>query len=105
MSYSINSRLITELYIPKEAKSEVIGGVARPTQKSLVRGLKLLMDAVLPNGEHIVKGSTIFFREEVLDTHPCFKKALKCDTLPTQFMLVEAQLVDFIEPPSEGSVA
>lgn len=105
MSYSINSHLIVELYIPKEAKAEVIGGVARPMQKGHVRGLKLLMDAILPNGSHLVTGSTLYFREEILDTHPCFKKPLRCDTLPNPFLLIDSQLIDFVVTPAGGSVA
>lgn len=98
--FSLNNRLVLEQYIKEGLKAKVSGGIATPGQRDGLKGLKVLMTAVLtlPYGEQrIPAGSIAYIREEVLHTHPWASKPLTCDKLSEKFMLVDLTYVEFIE--------
>lgn len=97
MSYSINNRLITEVYKKEGLKSSVNNGFAMVSQKVSVKGLKILTDAVLSDGSKIAVGSVAYIREETLHTHPSLKSVFESDAIGQPFMIVDLSLVDFIE--------
>ena len=97
------NKLIVESYIHKGLESELRGGIARPTQKNTLKGLKLLVQANLNDGTVAPSGSTVFIKEELLHTSPSMKNKLRCDTLPGEFIIVNLQDVEYIEPPQGES--
>ena len=97
MTFSINNRIVTEAYAKEALKAKVQGGIAIPGQRDGLKGLKVLVSAYLSDGRHVPKGSTVYIREEVLHTHAWASKPLSCDTLPTKFLLVDLQFIEFID--------
>lgn len=63
---SLNNRLVLEQYKKQEIKLEVKGGFATMAHKVSLKPLKVLVDAKLPDGTLIPKGSTAYVREEYL---------------------------------------
>lgn len=105
MTFSLNNRLVLEEYKKEGLKAKIQGGIATPGQRDGVKGLQVLVDAFLPDGRHIPRGSTAYIREEVLHTHAWASKPLTCDTIPGRFLLVETTYVEFFSIPSGDSVA
>lgn len=101
---SMNNRLVVEAYKKEGLKSSVNNGFAMIAQKVVVKGLQVLMDAKLPDGTFVPKGSTAYIREETLHTQQWAQKALEADTLPVPFLIVDMSYVEFIAPPT-GPVA
>ena len=64
MTFSTSNRLVLEQYIKDGLRKEVVNGIATPGQRDAVKGLKVLIDAVLPDGRRIPKGSIAYIREE-----------------------------------------
>ena len=103
MMYSVNNHLILETYTKEALKPKLAGGIATPGQRDAVKGLMLLMDANLPDGRHIPKGSYAYFREEALHTHGMFSKHYNCVTIPGNFIIVETSLVEFYVTPGDAA--
>lgn len=98
MSFSLNNRLVLEVYVKEGLKTKISGGIATPGQRDGVKGLKVLMDAYLSDGRYIPKGSTAYIREEVLHTHPWASKPLCSDFMSNiKFLLVESSYVEFFD--------
>jgi len=95
--YSVNGRLILEVYKKQALKSEIRGGIAFVGQKVRVEGLRLLMDAKLSDGTIIPAGSKAFIREEVLHNLPNINKPLESSATSEPFLVVDAMNVDFFE--------
>jgi hypothetical protein len=83
---SFNNKLILEAYKHSEVKAEIRSGWASVSQKSSLKGLKILVQATL------------------LDSQPFAKNKFKSDTLPGEFILVTMNEVEYITPP-EGAAA
>ena len=101
---SFNGKLILEAYTHTEIRSEGNKGWIQAAQKNNLKGLKVLVNAVLTDGTEIVAGSTAYIKEELLHTQPWAKNKMKSDTLPGEFILVTTNEVEYISPPS-GSAA
>jgi hypothetical protein len=95
--------LVLEQYVRESLKKEVVNGIATPGQRDSVKGLKVLMDATLPDGRKIPKGSTAYIREELLHNHSWATKAYSCDTLSVKFLLVEREHIEFVTTPDEAA--
>ncbi len=103
-STSFNNKLVLEAYRHTELKAEAKSGwIAMADQKKNLKGLKVLVQATLPDGTLIPAGSTAFIKEESLHTQPFAKNKLKCETLPGEFILVTMNEVEFISPPEGGA--
>lgn len=98
--FSLNNKLVVEPYKnDKVLKANVSNGFAMISQKIAVKGLKLLMDAKLTNGDVIPKGYVVHIREEVLFTQPFAKQVFESESVGSNFMVVDIGYVDFITPP------
>lgn len=95
-SRSFNNKLILEAYKHTEVKSEVKSGWATPGQKNTLKGLKVLVNASLPDGTMALAGSIAYIKEESLHTMPWAKNKLKADTLSCEFIIVNINDVEFI---------
>ena len=73
------------------------------SQKNNLKGLKVLVQATLPDGTVVPVGSTAYLREDFLHTSPAAKNKLKSDTLPGEFILVTMNEVEYISPPEGGA--
>lgn len=104
MTFSLNNRLVLEQYVKEALKKEIHNGIATPGQRDSVKGLRVLIEANLPDGRRIPKNSIAYIREEVLHTHPWASKPLSCATLPVKFLVVELNYIEFIDTP-EGDAA
>lgn len=97
---SVNNRFIVEQYVKEGLKAKVQGGIATPGQRDGLKGLRVLVDALIefPNGrEEIPAGSTVYIREESLHTQPWASKPLSCDKIEGKFMIVDLTYVEFID--------
>ena len=103
---SVNSRFILEPYIKEALKAKVQGGIAMPGQRDGLKGLKLLVDGLLPNGDKVPAGSTAYIREEILYTHQWASKILTLEGSDMKFILVDLQHIDCfdIKEPSPARV-
>lgn len=101
---SFNNKLILEAYKHTELKADVKQGWAQLSQKNSLRGLTVLISAILSDGTHIPAGSKAWIKEELLHTQPWSKNKLKSDTLPGEFIIVTMSEVEYITPP-EGTAA
>jgi hypothetical protein len=97
---SFNDKLILEAYVHGAVNPEKRVGWVTVGQKNNLKGLKVLVQARLNNGDIIPAGSTAYLKEEYLHTSPSVKNILKCDTMPGEFILVNMNEVEFIAPPS-----
>lgn len=96
---SFNNKLIVEPYKnDKIVKSEVRSGLAFIGQKKHSVPLKLLLNAKLNDGTIILKGSTVYIKEELLFTQEWAKKVLESEATDGQYMLVDLINVEFIKP-------
>ena len=100
---SINNRLIVEAYKKEGLRSTVQNGFARIEQKSSLKGLTVLMDAKMNDGFVILKGSTVYIKEEELHTKPWAQKVLESDTLGVPFIIVDLANVEFISQPPDDA--
>ncbi len=101
---SFNNKLILESYKHTEIRPEGNKGWVQAAQKNSLKGLKVLIQAVLSDGTIVLKNSTAFIKEESLYTCVWAKAKLKCDTIPVEFILVNMAEVEYIEPPREGEL-
>ena len=100
---SFNNKLILEAYRQTEIRAEGNKGWIQAGQKNNLKGLKVLVQATLPNGETIPAGSKAWIKEDFLHTQPWAKDIRKCETLPGEFILVTMNEVEFISPPEGGA--
>lgn len=102
-SFSLNNRLVLEPYITDRAlKANVSSGFAMVQQKVALKGLKVLVDAVLLTGSattrYIKKGDIAYIREELLHTQIWAQKTLECDVIEDKFIIVDMVHVEFVVP-------
>ena len=96
--FSVNNKLILEVYVKEGLKAKISGGIATPGQRDGVKGLKLLVDASTATHGNIPAGSLAYIKEEVLHNHSqTIFKHLTCDAIPDKFMSVDLQYVEFFE--------
>lgn len=100
MIFSASTRLVLEEYVKTGLKAEMRHGIATPGQRDGVKGLKVLVDAHLPDGNFIPAGSFAYIREESLHNQPWVTKLLSCEKIPGKFMLVELAHVEFFDIPT-----
>ena len=100
---SLNNRLIVEKYVKGEIRAKERNGFALIDQKTQVKGLKILADAILNNNVLIRKGSTAYIKEEALHTAAWAQKALESDAISVPFLIVDLSQVEFIKPHKVGS--
>ena len=100
---SFNNKLILEAYTHTEIRPEGNRGWVQAAQKNNLKGLKVLVQANLPDGTVVPVGSTAYLREDFLHTSPAAKNKLKSDTLPGEFILVTMNEVEYISPPEGGA--
>lgn len=101
---SFNGKLVLEAYVHTEIRSNTSKGWTGVVQKNNLKGLKVLVDADLPNGESVQAGSTAWIKEDFLYSQPWAKDIRKCDFIPGEFILVTMNEVEFVSPP-KGDVA
>ena len=99
------NKLVLEAYVHKGIESEQRSGWVTPGQKNKLKGLKVLIQVNLQDGTTIPVGSTAYIKEELLHTQPWAKNKLKSDTLPGEFIVVTMNEVEYIDPPTESTVA
>lgn len=96
MRFSLNNRLILEVYEQTGLKQEIKNGLAIPGQRDGFKGLKLLTPAKFSDGTIIPEGSVAWFREETLYGQPWTKKIYKLDD-NQRFIVADFNFVDMIE--------
>lgn len=99
--YSLNNRLVLETYAKEGLKANVQNGFAMVEQKVAVKGLKALMNTNLNiNGvyQSVNKGDMVYIREEYLHSQQWAQKRFKSDAVEGDFMIVDAQYVEFVVP-------
>jgi hypothetical protein len=101
---SFNNKLVLEAYVHTEIRPEGNRGWIQASQKTNLKGLKVLVQAVLPDGTIVLKNSIAFIKEELLHSAPFAKNKLKCQTIPVEFILATMNDVEWIEPPEEGGL-
>jgi len=101
---SFNGKLVLEVYVHTEVRSNTTKGWTGVVQKNNLKGLKVLVDANLPNGSSVSAGSVAWIKEDLLHSSPWAKDVRKCDFIPGEFILVNMNEVEFVSPP-EGTVA
>jgi hypothetical protein len=100
MKFSVNNRLVLEEYVKSGLRSEVKNGIATPGQRDGLKGLKVLMRAVLslPDGPREIPAGTIAYIKEVtLHTFEWASKPFTCATISGKFLLVDLQFVEFFD--------
>lgn len=100
---SYNNKLILQAYIHTEIRAEGNKGWIQASQKNNLKGLKVLIQAILSDGTVVPAGSTAYLKEELLHSAPFAKNKLKCDTLPGEFILVTMGEVEYLVPPDENT--
>lgn len=105
MTFSVNNRLIVEQYTKEGLKAKIQGGIATPGQRDGLKGLRVLIDATLPDGTKVPSGSIAYFREEILYTQAWASKPFSCDTLPVKFLIADLQFIEFFDTGSSGDAA
>jgi hypothetical protein len=94
-------KLILETYQKEELKSEIISGwTTGPSQKTNIKGLKVLIQAILSDGRIIQPGSIAYLREEGLHNATVGRNKYKSDTLSCEFIVVNLTDVEYIVPPA-----
>lgn len=101
---SYNNRIIVEAYITdKTLRATTDKGFARIEQKIQLKGLKVLIDAVISIGNQATRipaGSVAYIKEELLHTQSWANKKLTCATMPgVEFIIVDTNHVEFISSP------
>jgi hypothetical protein len=91
---SINNKLILEPYTGTgELKANTSGGFTTITQRTNLIGLKVLSGTkILFGGEYfpLNEGSIVYFKEEILCTHPWSKEVYECDAIGKPFIVADA---------------
>lgn len=98
---SFNNRLIVEVYKKEALRTTEKNGFAFVAQKLSLKGLKVLVDVKLSDNTFIPKGSVAYIKEEALHTQSWAQKAMECDGIEGQFLIVDLNNVEFIKPPTE----
>lgn len=93
---SYNNRLVVETYQKEGLRANTSSGFAHLSQKMVVKGLKVLIDAKLNDGSYVPAGSIAFIREEVLHTQQWATKVLESEGVTGQFLIVDMSQVEFI---------
>lgn len=103
-TYSINNKLVVEAY-DKDAqlRSTIKNGIAVIEQTILLKGLKVFVSTKLSDGTYIEAGSMVYIKEKLLHESPWAKVKLRCDTFSGEFMIIDSQYVEFIEPPKPSA--
>ena len=97
--YSLNNKLIVEIYKKEALRSKEVNGFAFVDQKLSLKGLKVLVNTLLNNGEIFVKaGDVAFIKEEALHSQQWAQKAYECNGIEGQFLIVDINNVEFIQP-------
>jgi hypothetical protein len=99
--FSVNNKLILEPYVKEALKAKVQGGIAIPGQRDGVKGLRLLVNAMLNDGKSIPKGSIVYIKEEALHNHSWASKVNTCDAFSDKFMTADYSFVEFIVTPDQ----
>jgi hypothetical protein len=107
---SYNNRLIVEAYVTdKSLRANVSNGFAKIEQKVQLKGLRVLVDGMIAIGNTPVRvpaGHIAYIKEELLHTQPWATKKLTCETMPgVEFIIVDANHVEFVAPPEEKPAA
>jgi len=97
-SRSVNNRLIVEAYKKEALRATEKNGFAFVSQKLSLKGLKVLMEARLSDGTIVPKGSVAYVKEETLHTQQWAQKAMDCDAIEGQFLILDLNHVEFIAP-------
>lgn len=98
---SPNGRYIVEPYTEDRAlKATVTNGFAMVSQKVTIKGMKLLADVMSPVTGHYIayKGDTVYIRESLLQNQPWAKSSFTSDGIEGEFMIVDAQFIEFVVP-------
>lgn len=99
---SLNNRFILESYKEDRAlKATVTNGFAMVQQKVSLKGLKLLVNiSGTKDGAYFTfnAGAMVYIREEYLQNQPWAKKFFTSDAIEGEFMIVEAQFIEFVVP-------
>lgn len=101
---SLNNRLIVEKYVKGEIRAKEKNGFALIDQKTQVKGLKVLMNALLANDVLVYKGSVAYIKEEILHSAAWAQKSLESDAVSGPFLIVDLSQVEFIVPPGPDNV-
>jgi hypothetical protein len=92
---SINNKLIVEPYKKESLKATTSNGFSMVSQKVMIKGLKLIIDAKLNDGTVIEKGTVAHIKEEFLHSNPLAQKTFKSDILSEDFLIVDLVNVEF----------
>lgn len=103
MMFSVNNRIVVEVYQKEGLRAKVQGGIATPGQRDGLKPLKVLVGAKLSDGTLIPQGALVYVPEEVLHNHAWATKALTCDTIPGKFIVLETSYIVCYEIP-EGNL-
>lgn len=95
---SLNNRLIVEKYVKGEIRAKEKNGFALIDQKTQVKGLKVLADAILSGNVFVRQGSIAYIREEVLHSAAWAQKSLESSAIPVPFLIADLSQVEFITP-------
>jgi len=98
---SVNNRLIVETYKKESLKAVERNGFASISQKLALKGLKVLIEAMLSDNTLVQKGSIVYIKEEILHTQAWAQKTLECDAIEGPFLIVDLVHVEFIVSPKE----
>lgn len=101
LARSLNNRLIVEVYKKTELRSKVTNGFATIDQKSTLKGLRVLVEGKLNDGTIVRRDSIAYIREESLHTQAWAQKSLECELFKQPFLIVDANFVEFIDPPAQ----
>lgn len=96
-TFSLNNRLVVEVYVSTGLTTEIKNGLATPGQRDGIKALRVLVGTVLSDGRVVEAGDVAFIREENLYNQPWTKKVYKCPSLtPEPFHLADLIHVDAI---------
>lgn len=96
--FSLNNRLVVEVYKKEALRHEEKNGFAFIGQKQRLKGLRILVNAKLNDGTMISKGSLAYIKEETLHGQQWAQKSFESDYLEEPFLIVDMGYVEFIEP-------
>lgn len=103
MTFSVNDRLVLEVYVKEALKAEFRGGIATPGQKNGVKGLRVLVGTTLSSGKEVPAGSIAYIKEETLHNPGFAQKVFKSDFVKGPFIIAELSNVEFITTPDEAA--
>jgi len=101
LARSLNNRLLVEVYKKGELRSKISNGFATIDQKSTLKGLRVLVEGKLGDGTIVRKDSIAYIREEALHTQQWAQKHLECELIGQPFLIVDANFIEFIDPPAQ----